>query len=106
MSVRSDEIGYWSELKLEIVRKYATAYSKILAAQKRFEHWYVDAFAGGGVHVSRTSRQMVPGSPLNALLIDPSFHGISPLGSRSPEDRVFSPFHRQPARRPYPFGER
>ncbi len=73
MSVRSDEIGYWSELKLEIVRKYATAYSKILAAQKRFEHWYVDAFAGGGVHVSRTSRQMVPGSPLNALLIDPPF---------------------------------
>src|SRR2546422_9214766 len=73
MSVKSDDIGYWSELKLEIIRKYATAYSKILAAQKRFEHWYVDAFAGGGVHVSRASRQMVPGSPLNALLIVPPF---------------------------------
>src|SRR5438874_2344212 len=29
-TVRYDEIGYWSELKLEIVRKYATAYSGIL----------------------------------------------------------------------------
>ena len=28
-----DEIGYWSELKLEIIRDYAAAYSKILAAQ-------------------------------------------------------------------------
>jgi hypothetical protein len=26
-----DEIGYWSEVKLEIVRKYAKAYSTILS---------------------------------------------------------------------------
>ena len=29
-----DEIGYWSEVKLDIVRDYAAEYSKILSAQK------------------------------------------------------------------------
>lgn len=72
MTAKTDAIGYWSEVKLELVRKYAAAYSRILAAQK-LEHWYVDAFAGGGVHISRTSRAMVPGSPLNALQLVPPF---------------------------------
>ena len=31
-----DEIGYWSEVKLDIVRKYAAAYSKILAPVFQF----------------------------------------------------------------------
>src|SRR5262245_39259709 len=60
-----DSIGYWSELKLEILRKYASAYSTILAAQRGLYHVYVDAFAGAGMHLSRTTREMVPGSPLN-----------------------------------------
>jgi hypothetical protein len=29
-----DRIGYWSEVKLEILKKYAKTYSTILAAQK------------------------------------------------------------------------
>ncbi|HEY2931025.1 MAG TPA: three-Cys-motif partner protein TcmP [Acidobacteriota bacterium] len=70
-----DEIGPWSEIKLEIIREYASAYSRILAAQKspRLFHVYIDAFAGAGVHVSRTSGSFVRGSPLNALLIEPPF---------------------------------
>lgn len=68
-----DRIGYWSELKLEIVRKYAATYSRILAAQPGFCHIYVDAFAGAGLHLSRTSGEMVPGSPLNALLVTPPY---------------------------------
>jgi len=42
-----DSIGYWSEIKLEIIASYASAYSKILAAQTnpRLSHAYVDAFA-------------------------------------------------------------
>ncbi|MCX7887740.1 MAG: three-Cys-motif partner protein TcmP [Verrucomicrobiae bacterium] len=70
-----DEIGYWSEVKLDIVRKYAAAYSRILAAQTNphLEHVYVDAFAGAGIHVSRQTGEFVPGSPLNALLIQPPF---------------------------------
>jgi three-Cys-motif partner protein len=66
-------IGYWSELKLEILRKYAVAYSRILTAQPRLAHIYVDAFAGAGKHLSRTSGEMVAGSPLNALLVTPPF---------------------------------
>ncbi len=27
--MKYDEIGYWSEVKLDIVREYAAAYSKI-----------------------------------------------------------------------------
>jgi len=70
-----DTVGYWSEVKLDIVRKYAAAYSKILAAQTspRLHHVYVDAFAGAGCHVSRQTGQFVPGSPLNALLVEPPF---------------------------------
>jgi len=70
-----DEIGYWSEIKLHIVREYAAAYSRVLAARRNpsFEHVYIDAFAGAGVHVSRTTGEFVPGSPLNALLVEPPF---------------------------------
>jgi three-Cys-motif partner protein len=74
-TIHYDHIGYWSEIKLDIVREYATAYSKIMSAQKfpSFYHVYIDAFAGAGVHVSRSSREFVEGSPANALLIDPPF---------------------------------
>ena len=70
-----DEIGYWSEIKLEIIREYAAAYSTILTARDspRFHHVYIDAFAGAGMHVSRTSGEFVPGSPLNALHVQPPF---------------------------------
>lgn len=75
MNLEFDEIGYWSEVKLDIVREYAGAYSKILSKQvkPRFEHVYIDAFAGPGFHVSQTSREFIPGSPLNALRIEPQF---------------------------------
>lgn len=70
-----DEIGYWSEIKLDIVREYAEAYSTILSARKNpaFSHVYIDAFAGAGVHISRNTGEYVPGSPLNALQIQPPF---------------------------------
>jgi len=73
--LRFDEIGYWSEVKLDIVKDYATAYSTILAAQQnpRLHHVYIDAFAGAGVHVSRTTGGFVAGSPLNALAVTPPF---------------------------------
>jgi three-Cys-motif partner protein len=75
MALKFDRIGYWSELKLEIVRKYATAYSRILTAwvNPGLYHVYVDAFAGAGSHVSRTTGAVVAGSPLIALYIDPPF---------------------------------
>lgn len=70
-----EEIGYWSEVKLDIVREYAQAYSRILTAQEnpRLQHVYIDAFAGAGVHISKTTQDFVPGSPLNALRVRPPF---------------------------------
>ena len=70
---RFDEIGYWSELKLEIVQQYAAAYSTILTAQPSLRHVYIDAFAGAGMHVRKSGGEMVPGSPLNALNVIPPF---------------------------------
>ena len=70
-----DKIGPWSEVKLDIVREYAQAYSRILSGQKkqRFHHVYIDAFAGAGVHISRSTKEFVLGSPLNALNVRPAF---------------------------------
>jgi three-Cys-motif partner protein len=67
-----DEIGYWSEIKLDIVRDYASAYSKILNS-KNLPHVYIDAFAGAGQHISKNTGEFVPGSPLNALNVRPLF---------------------------------
>lgn len=67
-----DEIGYWSEVKLDIVREYAAAYSRILTSRS-LPHIYVDAFAGAGQHVSKQTGEFVPGSPLNALNVSPPF---------------------------------
>jgi three-Cys-motif partner protein len=70
-----DQIGCWSEIKLDIVREYAAVYSKILSARTNpsLYHLYVDAFAGAGVHLSRTTGEFVLGSPLNALSVKPPF---------------------------------
>lgn len=72
--VRYDVIGYWSEVKLEIVKKYASAYSTIMSKQPSIKGYlYIDAFAGAGKHISKTTGEFVSGSPLNALNIRPPF---------------------------------
>ena len=68
-----DEIGPWSEIKLEIIRKYATAYSTILSKQPSLHHVYIDAFAGLGYHKSKTTKLLVPGSPRLAVETEPPF---------------------------------
>ncbi len=72
---RYDEIGYWSEIKLDIIRKYATAYSTIISGQRehRFRHCYVDAFAGPGIHRSKITKVQIFGSPSIALEVSPPF---------------------------------
>jgi three-Cys-motif partner protein len=80
-----DDIGPWSELKLEIVRDYATRYSQILTGSHGLEHIYIDAFAGTGVHLSRSTGALIPGSPINALRVEPPFreyHLIDVVGDR------------------------
>jgi three-Cys-motif partner protein len=75
MGLVFDEIGSWSEIKLEIIRKYASAYSRIMASRTNPElyHIYIDAFAGPGKHISKRTRDIVKGSPQIALDINPPF---------------------------------
>jgi three-Cys-motif partner protein len=67
-----DEIGDWSEIKLDIVEKYGAAYAKILGA-KRFKKFYIDGFSGAGRHISRQTDKQIEGSPARALRISPPF---------------------------------
>ena len=69
-----DEIGIWTQIKLEIVQKYAKSYSTILDGQERIRrHLYIDAFAGLGVHKLKATGNLVPGSPTIALDVTPPF---------------------------------
>jgi three-Cys-motif partner protein len=79
VDVEYDEIGIWSEVKLDIIKKYASAYATIMDAQRRERipslRWiYIDAYAGPGYHLSKTSGELVEGSPLIALNTKPPFH--------------------------------
>lgn len=66
-------IGAWSEAKLRIIKSYAGPYSKILKNQYGLSHAYIDAFAGAGWHISRDTNELVSGSSLNALMVEPPF---------------------------------
>jgi len=67
-----DIIGPWTEVKLDILRQYAAPYSRIVRSNG-FRHLYIDAYAAGGSHISRTTGEVVAGSPLIALATEPPF---------------------------------
>ena len=69
------EIGYWSEVKLDILKEYASAYSKILSKRTNpsLKHVYIDAFSGAGFHFTKKNGALVWGSPTSVLLVEPPF---------------------------------
>ena len=72
--MKLDKIGVWSEIKLEIIKEYAHAFTTIMKNQDWCKGYaYIDAFAGAGIHISRKTGEFVPGSPLNALEIENPF---------------------------------
>ena len=71
-----DEIGYWSELKLEIVEKYGRAYTTAFKRNLSLKKFYIDGFSGAGRHVSKRTKSQVEGSPARALKISPPFDGF------------------------------
>ena len=81
-----DVIGFWSEIKLEIIGKYLPAYTTILSKQNaRFTRIYIDAFAGSGRHIAKKSGDVVAGSPslaLSTLLPFHEFHFIDIAGAK------------------------
>lgn len=72
MALEYDIIGFWSEIKHDIIKEYASAYSSIVSS-KGFRHVYIDAFAGLGEHISERTKQLVDGSPKIALATEPAF---------------------------------
>lgn len=69
-----DEVGYWTEVKLEIIRQYSAKYTQILDKQKAIKHFaYIDGFAGAGHHVSKQTGKLIEGSPAIALNVNPPF---------------------------------
>src|ERR1700674_4024969 len=83
--LKLDEIGEWSELKLDILKKYASAYCTILRA-RNLHPIYIDGFAGAGTHIRKKTKELVPGSPLNALNLEPAFEELHLIDSD--ENRV------------------
>jgi three-Cys-motif partner protein len=85
-----DEVGYWTEIKLQILREYSKAYAQILGKQSAISHYaYIDGFAGAGSHVSKATGMEIDGSPSIALQIEPPFshyHFIDLSGRRA--DRI------------------
>jgi three-Cys-motif partner protein len=68
--MKFDEIGEWSEIKLEIIKEYANAFTSIMKKQEWCKGYvYIDAFSGAGRHIARKTGDFVSGSPLNALEI-------------------------------------
>lgn len=70
-----DVVDYWSEVKLDIVKKYLAAYTTIMNSRTKpsFSYVYIDGFSGPGVCISKASGDYIPGSPLNALNTEPPF---------------------------------
>ena len=72
--LKLDKIGLWSEIKLDIIKEYAAAFTTVMKNQS----WcrgcvYIDAFAGAGIHISKKTGEFVQGSPLNAIEIQNPF---------------------------------
>lgn len=75
--LKFDEIGYWSELKLEIVEKYGAAYTSAFSQKgKSLKKYYIDAFSGAGAHIAKRTKQQIEGSPARALKSTPPFDGF------------------------------
>jgi three-Cys-motif partner protein len=70
---RLDVVGYWTEIKLQILQEYANAYAQVLKKQNYIKPVYIDGFAGAGAHISKESGEVIQGSPARALAIEPKF---------------------------------
>ena len=72
--MKIDKIGEWSEIKLEIIKEYAHAFTTIMKNQSWCQGYaYIDAFSGLGVHILKKTGEFIKGSPLNALEIENPF---------------------------------
>lgn len=75
--VQIEEIGAWSERKHAIIQEYSGAFTAIMTnAQKnvrRFQWDYIDGYAATGLCRRKTTGEIIKGSALNSLDIEPPF---------------------------------
>jgi len=83
-----DEVGYWTEIKLAILKDYSAAYTNIMKSQPFIkEYAYIDGFAGAGECISKKTGVRIGGSPTIALCLPNKFthyHFIDLDGKRIP----------------------
>ena len=63
----------WPALKLEIIRRYAAAYSHVMSRQAGLAYHYIEGFAGADVRLEPLNGGLVAGHALNALHVQPPF---------------------------------
>ena len=75
----NDTIGPWSEDKLDLLKKYFHAYTRVMRGQTwcRNGYHYIDAFAGTGKPRARDEERYIDGSPRVALTIQHPFHSYT-----------------------------
>jgi hypothetical protein len=93
-----DQIGYWSELKLEIVEKYGAAYTKAFANARNLKKYYIDGFSGAGVHVSKRTGAAIEGSPARAIWMGSRIHPVCRAAQRAFEALLASDSEKQACR--------
>ena len=71
-----DKVGKWTEIKLTILREYASAYANVLKSTSYIKTHYIDGFSGAGQHISKETNSMIDGSPKIALEIEPKFSSL------------------------------
>jgi three-Cys-motif partner protein len=75
---QEDVIGPWSEDKLQLLKKYLEAYTKIMKGQEWCTGYhYIDAFAGTGKPRAKDEERYIDGSPRVALSIRWPFHSYT-----------------------------
>ena len=68
------DIGKHSEIKLQCIQQYLSAYSNIITYAKWYkEYYFIDGFAGTGYCKSKRTANVINGSAVIALNIKPSF---------------------------------
>ena len=67
-----DEIGPWSEIKLDILRDYAAPYSAILKSNG-FRHGYVECLLRSGAAFQEIGRRRSNGQPPGGFNVQPPF---------------------------------
>jgi three-Cys-motif partner protein len=75
MSEPIDEVGPWTEVKVQIVREYALNFQKIIQSKRsyNFRSVYMDGFAGTGILLSDTRRDVIGGTAAEVMNVQPLF---------------------------------